>query len=77
VPTLCAAAAKTTLDALQNHEQILAGPLALACIVAAISSFAAVRWLLGYVRSHTFVGFGWYRIGLAAVVLTLYFSTGL
>lgn len=71
VPTLCAAGAKTTMDALQAHEQILWGPLAVASVFAAVSSFIAVRWLLGYVRSHTFEGFGWYRIGLAAIILAL------
>ncbi|MEQ1850724.1 MAG: undecaprenyl-diphosphate phosphatase [Chthoniobacteraceae bacterium] len=71
VPTLCAAGAKTMMDALKTGESILWAPLAVAAIVAAASSFLAVRWLLGYVRTHTFVGFGWYRLGLAAVLLVL------
>ena len=71
VPTLCAAGAKTTWDALKAHETILWGPLAVSAVVAAISSFLAVRWLLGYVRAHTFAGFGWYRIGLAVVLIIL------
>jgi undecaprenyl-diphosphatase len=33
-------------------------------LVSAVVSFVAVRWLLGYIRSHTFTGFGWYRIVL-------------
>ena len=71
IPTLCAAGAKTTLDALKAPEPILWMPLAVATIAAAVSSFFAVRWLLGYVRSHTFAGFGWYRIGLAVILLVL------
>lgn len=71
VPTLCAAGLKTSFDAWKAHETILWAPLIVAAVVAAISSFAAVRWLLGYVRSHTFEGFGWYRIGLAAVLIVL------
>ena len=71
VPTLCAAGLKTTMDALKTHEQILWAPLAVSAVFAAISSFFAVRWLLGYVRSHTFAGFGWYRIGLAVILLIL------
>jgi undecaprenyl-diphosphatase len=71
VPTLCAAGAKTMMDALKAQEQILWGPLAVASVFAAVASFVAVRWLLGYVRSHTFEGFGWYRIGLAVLVLAL------
>jgi undecaprenyl-diphosphatase len=37
--------------------------------VAAIVSFVAVKWLLHYVQTHTFVGFGWYRIVLGIVLL--------
>jgi undecaprenyl-diphosphatase len=43
--------------------------LALATIVSAIVSFAAVKWLLRYVQSHTFVGFGVYRIILGVLLL--------
>ena len=71
VPTLCAAGAKTAYDAYKSQEVILWTPLLVAFIVAAISSFMAVRWLLGYVRSHTFEGFGWYRIGLALIIVVL------
>jgi len=34
-----------------------------------------VKWLLGYVRSHTFSLFGWYRI-VAGVVLLVLASRG-
>jgi undecaprenyl-diphosphatase len=71
VPTLCAAAAKTTLDALKAHEVILWGPLVVSTLVAAICSVFAVRWLLRYVQSHTFTGFGIYRIALGVVLLIL------
>lgn len=71
VPTLCAAGAKTMLDAVKDHEVILWGPLIVATIVASICSVIAVRWLLRYVQSHTFVGFGVYRIILGVVVLLL------
>jgi undecaprenyl-diphosphatase len=37
-------------------------------IVAAVVSFAAVKWLLRYIQTHTFVLFGWYRISLALVI---------
>jgi undecaprenyl-diphosphatase len=50
------------------------GMLLLGAVVAAVVSFIAVKWLLRYVQTHTFVAFGWYRIGLAALigVLLLY-----
>ena len=37
-------------------------------LVAAVISFIAVKWLLRYVQTHTFIAFGWYRIGLAALI---------
>lgn len=36
-----------------------------------VVSFIAVKWFLGYVRSHTFTAFGWYRIALGCVMLGL------
>jgi undecaprenyl-diphosphatase len=45
--------------------------VALGTIVSALVSFAAVRWLLRYVQTHTFTVFGWYRIALAAVMFLL------
>ncbi len=74
VPTLCAAGAKTMLDALKADETILWGPLILATLVAAGSSVIAVRWLLRYIQTHTFVGFGVYRIALAAALLVIVFT---
>lgn len=47
------------------------GLLLLGFAVSAAVSFAAVKWLLGYIRSHTFVLFGWYRIALALVLFLL------
>lgn len=77
VPTLFAAGAKTMWDALKTHAHIEWGPLIVASAVASIASFLAVRWMLGYVRTHTFVGFGWYRVGLGGVLFVLYFTAGL
>jgi undecaprenyl-diphosphatase len=88
VPTLCAAGALKLLESFKAHGAVLEhqvagtviktiipmqwGPLLLACVVAAISSVLAVKWMLGYVRTHTFTGFGWYRICFAAVLLLLH-----
>lgn len=46
--------------------------LALGTAVSAVVSFIAVKWLLGFVRTHTFTGFGWYRIGLGVLLLLLF-----
>lgn len=45
--------------------------VALGFVTSGIVSFVAVKWLLGYIQTHTFVVFGWYRIVLAAVIAAL------
>jgi undecaprenyl-diphosphatase len=50
----------------ENWSMVLLG-----AIVAAVTAFVAVKWLLRYVQSHTFVAFGWYRIALAIAILLL------
>ena len=52
------------------------GMVALGFVVAAIVSFIAVKWLLRYVQSHTFVLFGWYRIALAIVIAGILLAAG-
>jgi undecaprenyl-diphosphatase len=72
IPTMLAAGAWKIFKAL--HHPAAGAPhenwpmVALAFIVAAIVSFIAVKWLLRYVQTHTFVAFGWYRIALAVVI---------
>jgi undecaprenyl-diphosphatase len=71
VPTLMAAGALKLFSALRDPgaEPMNLGLLALGTLVSALTAFASVRWLLRYVQSHTFEGFGWYRIALGAAVL--------
>jgi undecaprenyl-diphosphatase len=45
------------------------GELALGFTVSAVVAFAAVKWLLSYIRSHRFTLFAWYRIGFGVVLL--------
>lgn len=72
VPTLLAASGYSILSAVRHGEahepwsQILLGTA-----VAAVTAFVVVRWLLHYVRSHTFVPFGWYRVLLGGAILLL------
>ena len=73
IPTLLAAGAFKIFKAL-HHPSPDAVPenwamLGLGAVVAAVVSFIAVKWLLSYVQSHTFTGFGVYRIVLAVVLL--------
>src|SRR5215470_12922243 len=69
IPTMLAAGGWKIFKAL--HHPLPGAPaenwpmVALGFAVAAVVSFVAVKWLLRYVQTHTFVAFGWYRIGLA------------
>jgi undecaprenyl-diphosphatase len=75
IPTMFAAGAYEI-----HHEMKHAIPghhenwsmLALATIVSAITAFVVVKWLLKFVQSHTFNGFGIYRI-ILGVALFIWF----
>lgn len=72
IPTLLAAAGKETLDALKDHSPHESWSLILlGTLVSAVSAFAVVHWLLGYVRNHDFRPFAWYRIVVGAAILFL------
>jgi undecaprenyl-diphosphatase len=68
IPTLLAAGLLEGKDALKDPTTNWA-LLALGAVVAAVTAFATVKWLLRYVQTHTFNVFGWYRIVLGALIL--------
>jgi len=73
VPTLLSAGGYKLLKA-WRHGELAAenwGLVILGTIVAAVMAFIAVKWLLRFVQTHTFVGFGWYRIILGTAILLL------
>ena len=43
-------------------------------VVAFVVSIAVIKFLLGYIRKHSFVAFGWYRIILGIVVLAYFWT---
>jgi undecaprenyl-diphosphatase len=72
IPTLLAAGAMKTLSELRHGEEHVDWSLIiLGSVVAAITAFATVKWLLRYVQTHTFNVFGYYRIILGALILLL------
>jgi undecaprenyl-diphosphatase len=80
IPTMLAAGGLKIVKALhhpdpgvQPENWALVG---LGSAVAAVVSFIAVKWLLAYVRNHTFVAFGWYRVGLAILLAAILLGTG-
>jgi undecaprenyl-diphosphatase len=72
IPTMLAAGGLKIFKAF--HHPAAGAPIenwamvGLSFVVAAVVSFIAVKWLLKYVQTHTFVAFGWYRIGLAVLI---------
>jgi undecaprenyl-diphosphatase len=75
VPTLVAAG----LYDLWKHRDMLSAAdtpvFAVGSIVAFISAFVVIRWLIRYVATHDFKPFAWYRIAFGLVVLlTAYFG---
>jgi undecaprenyl-diphosphatase len=77
IPTLLSAGALQIFSSLHDGSgQTGATPenwahLIVAALVAAATAFLVVKWLLRFVRSHTFVAFGWYRIALGALILVM------
>ncbi|CAN5816403.1 undecaprenyl-diphosphate phosphatase [soil metagenome] len=78
IPTMLAAGAYEIYDGMKSshhgvpveHIVHIDWPmLALATVVSAIVSFIAVKWLLRYVQTHSFVNFGIYRIVLGVLLL--------
>lgn len=71
VPTLMAAGAFKILAAIADGgaEHEAWGLIALGMAVSAVSAFVVVRWLIGFVQSHTFNGFAWYRLLLGGGLL--------
>jgi undecaprenyl-diphosphatase len=76
IPTLLAAGGLKIVSELKAHGTSGEdwGLLALGTFVSAVSAFLVVRWLIRFVQSHTFNGFGWYRIALGLALLALAFS---
>jgi undecaprenyl-diphosphatase len=65
VPTMLAA---TLLDLMKSAGEFASadfGALAVGFLVSFVVALFAVRWLLRFIQSHTFTGFGLYRIALA------------
>lgn len=71
VPTLLAAGGLEVVGALKEGAHEAWGDVAVAAVVAAVAAFATVRWLLGYVRTHSFAVFAYYRIVLGLALLLL------
>ncbi|WP_395621543.1 undecaprenyl-diphosphate phosphatase [Dokdonella sp.] len=72
IPTMFAASGYEILKQL-NQPGVQEDWLAIATgfLAATVTAFIAVKWLLGYIRTHTFNAFAWYRIAFGGVLLLL------
>ncbi len=75
IPTMLAAGGLKIFQAIR-HSTDGASPerwdlVLLGFVVSAFVSFFAVKWLLRYIQTHTFVLFGWYRIAVGAGIFFL------
>lgn len=48
--------------------------LLVGAVVAFGISLLAIKWLTSFVKNHTFIGFGYYRIALGVLLIVLYLS---
>jgi len=73
IPTMYAATGYELLKVLKSggaeHEDW--GALIIGFVVSLVVAFVAVKWLLGYIRTHRYTWFAWYRIVLGAALLLL------
>lgn len=77
IPTMLAAGGWKIFKAVHHPEASAPhenwSMVLLATIVAAVVSFIAVKWLLRYIQTHTFIAFGWYRIAAGIFLFALLF----
>lgn len=72
IPTMFAASAYELLKAYKGGSvQEDWSALAIAFAVSLVTAFVAVKWLLGYIRTHRFTPFAIYRIALGVALLAL------
>jgi undecaprenyl-diphosphatase len=78
IPTLMAAGAFKILSAIKDGEAGNEdwGMVILGTVVAAVSAFIVVKWLIRFVQGHTFNGFAWYRIALGSALLIWVYNGG-
>jgi len=68
-----------TLGAATAYEALRSGPEvievlgiatpALGLVVAFAAALTSIRWMVGWLETRSLAVFGWYRIGIGAVVL--------
>ncbi len=73
VPTMLAA---TVLSMVKHSDEMSfdqSGLLAIGFVTSFIIALISIKWLLGYVKKHSFAAFGVYRIAIAVLFFALLF----
>jgi undecaprenyl-diphosphatase len=73
VPVLLGASALRLVKSWPHLEPSHIPLFAVGLLVAFVSAWVAVRWLIRFVSRHSLVPFAWYRLVLAAVVLGFWY----
>ena len=68
--------AKFVLDSSVSVPAMAYLTLAVGCLVSFGVSLAAIRFLMDFVKKHSFASFGWYRIVLGALVIGYFLIFG-
>ncbi len=77
IPTMFAASGFELVKNASTFTLDKLGILTVGFVVAFISAFVSVKWLLSYVKNHSFIPFGVYRILLGLIVLYIvHFAIG-
>jgi undecaprenyl-diphosphatase len=74
VPTMFAASAKKTFDAVHNGYASITDNwqiILLGCLVSAIIAGLSIKYLMMVLQNKGFAYFGWYRVILGAIILSL------
>ncbi len=75
VPTMLAAAAYDIYKSGFSFTQNDWGTIIVGFVVSFMVAWIVIKWLLTYIRKHTFEIFGWYRIALGLIlILALFFN---
>lgn len=75
VPTMLSAAVYDIYKSGFSFSQSEWGTIFIGFVVSFITAYLVIRWLLEYIRKHTFKVFGWYRVVLGLIlILALFFK---
>jgi undecaprenyl-diphosphatase len=73
VTLTCASVYKTISSGKNMLAAFDIGPLALGLVVAAVTSFFAVKWMVAWISTRGLALFAWYRIALSALLYWFFF----